>query len=231
MKFGLDLDNSQDSLERMFSMLMWYRQTNCNFYKSFLLAIDRVITGHDITTIGGTLLANAFFFSILSMCWDGDSHYLLSNKQPQGKVADCDSWGGDCGPHECGDSSGLHRNALASSLKRKVLETNGCLRVLGWLYIILSFFFTPGVMQLFYGEQLTANYLLNREVNTLELVRWTEGEGGKLDTTVEKCTHAFSHWPGKCDRDWLWDCASVVTGLVALMGVSGFSICSHYILG
>lgn len=69
---------------------------------------------------------------------------------------------------------------------------NGCPRVQGWLYIILSFFFTPGVMQLFYGGQLTANYLLNREVNTLEFVRGMGGEGGKPDTTMEKRTNAFS---------------------------------------
>lgn len=40
-------------------------------------------------------------------------------------------------------------------------------------------------MQLFYGGQLTANYLLNREVNTLELVRRMGGKGGKPDTTME----------------------------------------------
>lgn len=70
---------------------------------------------------------------------------------------------------------------------------NGCPRVLGRLYIIMSFFFTLGVTQLFYGGQLTANYLLNREVNTLELVHGMGGEGGKPDTTMEKCTDAFSY--------------------------------------
>lgn len=44
---------------------------------------------------------------------------------------------------------------------------------LGVLYIILSFFLTPSVMQLFYGRQLTANYLLNRKVSAEELVRGT----------------------------------------------------------
>lgn len=48
-------------------------------------------------------------------------------------------------------------------------------------------------MQLFYGGQLTANYLLNREVNTLELVRGTGGEGGKPDTMMGKRTDAFSY--------------------------------------
>lgn len=57
---------------------------------------------------------------------------------------------------------------------------NNRLGVLGWLYIIVSFFFTPGVMQLFYGGQLTANYLLNREVKTLELVRGMGGEVNQI---------------------------------------------------
>lgn len=48
-------------------------------------------------------------------------------------------------------------------------------------------------MQLFHGGQLTANYLLNREVNTLELVRGMGGEGAKPDTTMEKRTNAFSY--------------------------------------
>lgn len=68
---------------------------------------------------------------------------------------------------------------------------NGCPRVLGRLYIKLSIFLARSVMQLFYGGQLTANYLLNREVNTLELVHGMGG--GKPDTTTGKCTNAFSY--------------------------------------
>lgn len=45
----------------------------------------------------------------------------------------------------------------------------GCLGSQGWHYIILFFFSTSGVMQLFSGGQLTTNYLLNREVKPLDL--------------------------------------------------------------
>lgn len=65
-------------------------------------------------------------------------------------------------------------------------------RVLGWLYIILSSLFTPGVMQLLYGGQLAANYLLNREVNTLGHVCEMGGEGGKPDTGMGICTDCLS---------------------------------------
>lgn len=51
------------------------------------------------------------------------------------------------------------------------------------------FFLTLSVMQLFYGGQLTANYLLNREVNTLELVRGRV-EGGKRENYDGKRTNA-----------------------------------------
>lgn len=54
-------------------------------------------------------------------------------------------------------------------------------------------FLTPGVTQLFYRGQLAGNYLLNGEVNAQELVRGMGGEGGKPETTMEKCTAAFSH--------------------------------------
>lgn len=39
------------------------------------------------------------------------------------------------------------------------------------VYHPVPFLHPYSVMQLFYGGQLTANYLLNREVNILELVR------------------------------------------------------------
>lgn len=51
----------------------------------------------------------------------------------------------------------------------------------------------PHVMLLFYGGQLTSNYLLSREVNTLELVHGKGGGGGKPDTVMEKCTDALGH--------------------------------------
>lgn len=81
---------------------------------------------------------------------------------------------------------------------------NGCPAELRWLYIFLSFFFTSSVMLLFYGGQLTANYMLNREVNTPELVHGIGGEGGKPDTTAKNIPMPLLTDPEKKgEQDWL----------------------------
>lgn len=126
-------------------------------------------------------------------------------------------------------TSGLHQNALASSVREKFWKWVAAPECRVGCISPCPFFFTPGVMQLFHGGQLTANYLLNREVNTLELVRGMGGEGAKPDTTMEKRTNAFSYWPGKCDRDWLcfslslegytwWECLDLANGLITWKG-------------
>lgn len=70
----------------------------------------------------------------------------------------------------------------------KSLQTNALPGVLLRPCIILSCPLAPGVMQLLYGGQLAANYLLYREVNTPGHVCETGGEGGKTDPLMGKCT-------------------------------------------
>lgn len=60
-------------------------------------------------------------------------------------------------------------------------------------------FFTPGAMQLFHGEQLTANYQVNMGVKALDHVCGTGG-GGKPAIMMESGTDASSHRSGKCDQ-------------------------------
>lgn len=58
--------------------------------------------------------------------------------------------------------------------ERKVWKINSCFRMQDWLYITLSSFLHLRCHAVFYWGQLTANYLLNREVNPLDLVREKE---------------------------------------------------------